>query len=135
MAKKPRIIGQLLIDSGKLDKTTLDAALEEQAQTGVRLGETLLRRHALRAVDVARALATQLGLRVGATASDLIGQDGLVGHVGKINMTAGMCSNFQHVGGCLSQLRPIGQSELPRVIVFRLDPKARDNGSLSLIIG
>ena len=62
MAKKPRIIGQLLIDSGKLDKTTLDAALEEQAQTGVRLGETLLRRHALRAVDVARALATQLGL-------------------------------------------------------------------------
>ncbi|NCG31570.1 MAG: type II secretion system protein GspE, partial [Proteobacteria bacterium] len=51
-----------MIDSGKLDNTTLDAALEEQAQTGVRLGETLLRRHALRAVDVARALATQLGL-------------------------------------------------------------------------
>jgi type IV pilus assembly protein PilB len=62
VAKKPKIIGQLFIDSGKIDKTTLDAALEEQAQTGVRLGETLLRRHALRPVDVASALATQLGL-------------------------------------------------------------------------
>jgi type IV pilus assembly protein PilB len=62
VAKRPRILGQLFIDCGKLDETALAVALEEQADTGVRIGETLVRQGVLRPEDVGEALATQLGL-------------------------------------------------------------------------
>ncbi len=60
-----RVLGQLLLAAGVLDREVLDAALVEQRQTRERLGQLLIRR----GVDpeaVAKALATQLRLEYAA---------------------------------------------------------------------
>ncbi len=62
VATRPRILGQLLINSGKVGEPALAEALRAQATTGIRIGETLVRAGAVCSEDVAEALATQLGL-------------------------------------------------------------------------
>jgi type IV pilus assembly protein PilB len=59
---RPKILGQLLVESGSLRPAALDEALAAQAGTGVRLGELLSRRGQVPADAVSRALAVQLGL-------------------------------------------------------------------------
>jgi type IV pilus assembly protein PilB len=59
---RPKILGQLLVESGSLKPAALEDALAAQAGTGVRLGELLTRRKEVPAEAVARALALQLGL-------------------------------------------------------------------------
>jgi type IV pilus assembly protein PilB len=59
---RPKILGQLLVESGSLRPAALEEALAAQAGTGVRLGELLTRRNQVPAEAVSRALALQLGL-------------------------------------------------------------------------
>lgn len=63
MASDDRHLGELLVDSGVLAKTALRDALAEQARSGRRLGDVLLRRGIVDEVHVAKALARQLGLK------------------------------------------------------------------------
>ncbi len=62
MATRPKILGQLLVEAGCLDGATLEEALARERQRGERLGEALVRAGRISAEDVARGLATQLGL-------------------------------------------------------------------------
>lgn len=54
-------LGAVLLKSKLLSPEQLDAALEEQAGTGKRLGEVLIGRGWLYPQDIARALAAQFG--------------------------------------------------------------------------
>ncbi|HSW28952.1 MAG TPA: ATPase, T2SS/T4P/T4SS family [Longimicrobiales bacterium] len=62
MKPRPKILGQLLVESGSLLPAALDEALAAQAQSGARLGELLSRRGQVPADAVSRALSVQLGL-------------------------------------------------------------------------
>ena len=62
MKPRPKILGQLLVESGSLKPAALEEALAAQAGTGLRLGELLSRRGDVPADVVCRALALQLGL-------------------------------------------------------------------------
>lgn len=55
-------LGDILCDAGLVDAETLRAARAEQARTGRRLGETLVRRGAVREADLVRTLARRLGV-------------------------------------------------------------------------
>ena len=55
-------LGSLLVKSGTLTPELLEAALDEQRGTGLRLGELLVQRGLVTRADVARALAEQHGL-------------------------------------------------------------------------
>lgn len=61
---RSRLLGQLLLASGMIRSQELEAALEDQAGSGRRLGEALVARGACREEAVARALAIQLNLPV-----------------------------------------------------------------------
>ena len=56
------LLGKLLVDGGALTASALASAREEQRRSGRGLGEILLRKGLVDEVEVARALATQLGL-------------------------------------------------------------------------
>ena len=58
----PKLLGRLLLDTGAITREALSRALEEQRQTGERLGTTLVRMKACGEEDVARGLARQLNL-------------------------------------------------------------------------
>ena len=58
----PKLLGRILLDTGAIDRRALARALEEQRQTGERLGATLVRMRACGEEDVARGLARQLSL-------------------------------------------------------------------------
>ena len=60
--RTPRLLGRILLDAGAIAREALARALEEQRQTGERLGTTLVRMKACGEEDVARALARQLNL-------------------------------------------------------------------------
>ncbi|MCG6986671.1 MAG: Flp pilus assembly complex ATPase component TadA [Gemmatimonadetes bacterium] len=62
MSHRPRILGQLLQEAGAVSAGVLEQALEAQNQTGLRIGETLVRMGATDEEAVSRALALQLGL-------------------------------------------------------------------------
>lgn len=62
MTTRPKILGQLLLDSGAVTATALEEALAGQAELGLRLGAALVRRGDTDAEAVARALAIQLSL-------------------------------------------------------------------------
>lgn len=62
MKPRPKILGQLLVESGSLRPNALEEALAAQAGTGIRLGELLSRRGEVPAEAVCRALSVQLGL-------------------------------------------------------------------------
>ena len=55
-------LGELLLEAGVVDSSTLNKAVEEQAQTKERLGQILLREGAASQKDIARALARQFGV-------------------------------------------------------------------------
>lgn len=55
-------LGDILREAGLVDAETLDEARAEQARSGRRLGETLVRRGALREADLVRTLARRLGV-------------------------------------------------------------------------
>lgn len=58
----PKLLGQILLDTGAIGPEALARALQEQQQTGERLGTTLVRMKACGEEDVARGLARQLNL-------------------------------------------------------------------------
>ena len=58
----PRLLGRILLETGTITRRTLTRALDEQQQTGERLGTTLVRIRACGEEDVARGLARQLNL-------------------------------------------------------------------------
>ncbi len=62
MAERGRLIGQLLVDAGAVTPREVETALAEQRRSGGSLGEILLRRGVVDEVEIAKALATQLGL-------------------------------------------------------------------------
>lgn len=62
MAKRAKLIGQLLVDAGVLAPAALQDALEEQERSGRRLGEVLVRKGIVDETDVAKALAAQLAV-------------------------------------------------------------------------
>lgn len=62
MAKRGKLLGRLLVDSGALAPVALQDALEEQVRSGRRLGEVLVRKGVVDEADVSRALATQLSV-------------------------------------------------------------------------
>ena len=62
MATRPKPLGQLLVDSGRLGPRDLQAALEEQGGSSLRLGDILVRRGYVDDEAVAQTLATQLRL-------------------------------------------------------------------------
>jgi type IV pilus assembly protein PilB len=55
-------IGEMLVDGGLLNPADLEAALEMQRHTGVRLGETLVSLGFVSAYDIARFVARRLGI-------------------------------------------------------------------------
>ena len=55
-------LGDLLLDAGAIDKNTLDAALEEQKISRMRLGEVLIKNGWLTERQLADALSRQLKL-------------------------------------------------------------------------
>jgi type IV pilus assembly protein PilB len=59
---KPKILGQLLLDTGTVTEAVLEQALAEQLATGQRLGTLLVERGWAHEEDVARCLALQLSL-------------------------------------------------------------------------
>ena len=61
-ATRDELLGTLLVDGGALTASALASAREEQRRSGRGLGEILLRKGLVDEVEVARALATQLGL-------------------------------------------------------------------------
>ena len=58
----PKLLGRLLVDTGVISRRALTRALEEQRQTGERLGTALVRMGLCGEEDVARALGRQLNL-------------------------------------------------------------------------
>lgn len=62
MGTRPLLLGQLLVRSGGIGEPQLKAALDEQKDSGRRLGDILVRRGYSRYDTVARALARQLKL-------------------------------------------------------------------------
>lgn len=58
----PKLLGRILLDTGAITRRALARALEEQQQTGERLGTTLVRTKACGEEDVAQGLARQLNL-------------------------------------------------------------------------
>ena len=62
MTDRPRILGALLTESAGLDPALLDSALTTDRRVGERIGQTLIRLGLVTEDQVARALATQLGL-------------------------------------------------------------------------
>ena len=62
MATRPLRLGQSLVDSGRLQRRHLRAALDEQQGSGRRLGDILVRRGYVDDKTVARVLASQLRL-------------------------------------------------------------------------
>ncbi|HET9948071.1 MAG TPA: ATPase, T2SS/T4P/T4SS family, partial [Longimicrobiales bacterium] len=63
MTRRPRMLGQLLVEEALLTQEALEEALAAERPRGERLGETLVRLGRVSSEDVARALAVQLGLR------------------------------------------------------------------------
>ncbi len=61
-ATRDELLGQLLVDGGALTAAVLESARDEQRRSGRGLGEILLRKGLVDEVEVAKALATQLGL-------------------------------------------------------------------------
>jgi general secretion pathway protein E len=59
-----KLIGQILIAHGAITAEVLEQGLAEQASTGGRLGEVLLKMRALSEEDVLKALGEQLGIGV-----------------------------------------------------------------------
>lgn len=55
-------LGDILCDAGLVDAETLRSARAEQARSGRRLGETLVRSGAVREADLVRTLARRLGV-------------------------------------------------------------------------
>ncbi len=64
-AAPPKILGHLLVDTGRVTQAQVEEALQLQAGSGLRLGELLVRKGWVDAETVARLLARQLGLRYG----------------------------------------------------------------------
>ena len=62
VSPKPRILGRLLLDQGRITSAQLEHALREQAKRPRRLGEILLELFFLDEEALARGLAEQLGL-------------------------------------------------------------------------
>jgi len=62
MAKRPKIFGQLLVDTEGVDPECLREALEAKRHPRERVGDTLVRLGATTPEAIARALALQLGL-------------------------------------------------------------------------
>ena len=62
MATRPKSLGQLLVDSGRLRPRDLQAALEEQGGSSLRLGDILVGRGYVDDEAVTQTLATQLRL-------------------------------------------------------------------------
>ncbi len=62
MATRPLRLGQSLVDSGRLERRHLRAALDEQQGSERRLGDILVRRGYVDDKAVARSLASQLSL-------------------------------------------------------------------------
>jgi type IV pilus assembly protein PilB len=62
MARRPRILGQLLVQDGRISEKDLDEVLGSERLRGERIGETLVRTGRASPEDVARALSVQLGL-------------------------------------------------------------------------
>lgn len=56
------VLGRLLVDSGAVTAAALDSAREERRRSGRRLGAILLRKGLVDEIQVAKALATQMGL-------------------------------------------------------------------------
>ncbi|HEY5952072.1 MAG TPA: glycosyl transferase family protein [Kofleriaceae bacterium] len=65
LAEPPRVahlrLGEALLEEGAIDLDQLDSALEEQLETGERLGELLIRRGLVAAEQVARVLCARHG--------------------------------------------------------------------------
>jgi len=59
---KPKILGQLLVESGAVSTELLDRALSAQPGTGLRLGNLMVQRGWVDEEAVARSLSVQLGL-------------------------------------------------------------------------
>ncbi len=59
---RDELLGRLLVDGGALTAGALSSALDEQRRSGRALGEILLRKGLVDEVEVAKALAAQLGL-------------------------------------------------------------------------
>jgi type IV pilus assembly protein PilB len=66
VSHRPRILGQLLRETGAVTAEALEKALEAQKGSGVRIGDVLVRMGATDEESVSRALAIQLGLPFGA---------------------------------------------------------------------
>jgi type IV pilus assembly protein PilB len=62
MATRPRILGQLLVEEGRITAEVLDQVLGGERKRGERIGEALVRAGRASPEDVARALSVQLGL-------------------------------------------------------------------------
>ena len=62
MATRPKPLGQLLVDSGRLKARDLQTALEEQGRSSLRLGDILVGQGYVDDEAVAQTLATQLRL-------------------------------------------------------------------------
>lgn len=62
MGTRPKILGQLLVEAGRLSEAQLEEALEHARKQGERIGEALVGAGLVTAEDVARALATQLAI-------------------------------------------------------------------------
>lgn len=62
MKLRPKIFGQLLVDTDAITPAALSEALACQPGSGMRIGEFLMRREEVAPEQVARALALQLGL-------------------------------------------------------------------------
>jgi len=62
MATRPRILGQLLVEDGRVSAEVLDRVLTSERRHGERIGEALVRTGRASSEDVARALSVQLGL-------------------------------------------------------------------------
>lgn len=66
MSHRPRILGQLLRETGAVTEEVLEKALEAQKGTGLRIGDLLVRMGVTDEDVVAQALAIQVGLPFGA---------------------------------------------------------------------
>jgi len=62
MTTRPRILGQLLVEGGRISLEELDQVLGGERKRGERIGETLVRTGRASPEDVAQALSVQLGL-------------------------------------------------------------------------
>ena len=62
MATRPQILGQLLVEDGRISAEALARVLDSERHHGERIGEALVRTGRASGEDVARALSVQLGL-------------------------------------------------------------------------